>query len=49
MTRNRFNQQLAELNMALIHMGQLCEEAIGAAVEALSAQDKETAEEAIAL
>ncbi|MBO4991894.1 MAG: phosphate signaling complex protein PhoU [Firmicutes bacterium] len=49
MTRNRFNQQLAELNMALIHMGQLCEEAIGAAVEALSAQDKEIAEEAIAL
>jgi len=49
MTRNRFNQQLTELNMALIHMGQLCEEAIGAAVEALSAQDGDTAKEAIEL
>ena len=49
MTRNRFNQQLAELNMGLVHMGQLCEEAIGAAVEALSTQDEATAREAISL
>ena len=49
MTRNRFNQQLAELNMGLVHMGQLCEEAIGAAVEALSTQDESIACEAISL
>ena len=49
MTRNRFNQQLAELNMGLVHMGQLCEEAIGAAVEALSTQDESIAREAISL
>ncbi|MBQ8589492.1 MAG: phosphate signaling complex protein PhoU [Firmicutes bacterium] len=49
MTRNRFNQQLAELNMCLSHMGQLCEEAIGAAVEALAAQDIKMAEDAVAL
>ncbi|MBQ6948334.1 MAG: phosphate signaling complex protein PhoU [Firmicutes bacterium] len=49
MTRNRFNQQLTELNMGLVHMGQLCEEAIGAAVEALSTQDESIAREAISL
>ena len=49
MTRNRFNQQLTELNMGLVHMGQLCEEAIGAAVEALSTQDESIACEAISL
>ena len=35
--------------MGLVHMGQLCEEAIGAAVEALSTQDESIACEAISL
>ena len=47
--RKRFNQQLAELHEALIHMGKLCEEAISASVGALLRQDAAMAETAIAL
>ena len=33
--RNRFNEQLEQLNVGLIKMGALCEEAISAACKAL--------------
>lgn len=47
--RERFNQQLAELHEALIHMGKLCEEAISASVSALLDHDSAMAETAAAL
>ena len=42
--RNRFDQQLYELNREIIEMGAMCEEAIAAAAKALSAGDIELAE-----
>ena len=47
--RKRFNQQLAELHEALIHMGKLCEEAISVSVDALFHNDSEKAEHAAEL
>ena len=41
--RNRFDEQLFELNRELIEMGAMCEEAIAAAAKALSAGDMELA------
>ena len=37
--RNKFNEQLEQLNVELIQMGALCEEAISAATKALLDQD----------
>lgn len=45
--RNRFDQQLVELNNELIHMGSLIEQAIEMAVSALVRQDVERANSAI--
>ena len=42
--RNRFDQQLELLNKQLIHMGELCEEAIGKATTALKEGSMEQAE-----
>ena len=42
--RNRFDQQLELLNKHLIHMGELCEEAIGKATTALKEGSMEQAE-----
>ncbi len=42
--RNRFDQQLFELNREIIEMGAMCEEAIAAAAKALSAGDIALAE-----
>ena len=42
--RNRFDQQLYELNREIIEMGAMCEEAIAAAAKALSTGDMELAE-----
>jgi len=42
--RNRFDQQLYELNREMIEMGAMCEEAIAAAAKALSAGDIALAE-----
>ena len=42
--RNRFDQQLELLNKQLIHMGKLCEEAIGKATTALKEGSMEQAE-----
>ena len=41
--RNRFDQQLYELNREMIEMGAMCEEAIASAAKALSAGNKELA------
>ena len=41
--RNRFDEQLFELNRELIEMGAMCEEAIASAVKALTAGDIELA------
>ena len=41
--RNRFDQQLFELNRELIEMGAMCEEAIASAVKALTTGDMELA------
>ena len=41
--RNRFDQQLFELNRELIEMGAMCEEAIASAAKALSTGDMELA------
>ena len=41
--RNRFDEQLFELNRELIEMGAMCEEAIAAAAKALSTGDLELA------
>ena len=41
--RNRFDEQLFELNREIIEMGAMCEEAIASAAKALSANDKELA------
>ena len=41
--RNRFDQQLFELNRELIEMGAMCEEAIASAAKALSTGDTELA------
>jgi len=41
--RNRFDEQLYELNREIIEMGAMCEEAIAAAAKALSAGDMELA------
>lgn len=41
--RNRFNEQLMQLNRELIEMGALCEEAILVASESLLANDKQLA------
>ena len=43
--RNRFDQQLELLNKQLIHMGELCEEAIGKATTALKEGSMEQAKE----
>ncbi len=45
--RNRFGQQLESLNLGLIKMGALCEEAIALAMKALLENDIEVAEQAI--
>ena len=42
--RNRFDQQLYELNREIIEMGAMCEEAIASAAKALTAGDMELAE-----
>ena len=42
--RNRFDEQLFEMNRDLIEMGSMCEEAIASAVKALTKNDKELAE-----
>ena len=42
--RNRFDEQLYELNREIIEMGAMCEEAIAAAAKALSNGDMELAE-----
>ena len=42
--RNRFDEQLYELNREIIEMGAMCEEAIAAAAKALSTGDMELAE-----
>ena len=42
--RNRFDEQLFEMNRDLIEMGAMCEEAIASAVKALTENDKELAE-----
>ena len=39
--RNRFNEQLEQLNVELIKMGALCEEAISAATKAYVEGDRE--------
>ena len=41
--RNRFDEQLMQLNRELIEMGALCEEAISVASESLLANDKQLA------
>ena len=41
--RNRFDEQLFELNREIIEMGAMCEEAIASAVKALTAGDMELA------
>ncbi len=45
--RNRFDEQLFELNRELIEMGGMCEEAIASAVNALTEGDLELAEKVI--
>lgn len=47
MMRNRFDRQLEELNNGLIHMGNLIEQAIEAAVDGLVQQDVEKAKQAM--
>lgn len=47
MMRNRFDTQLEELNIQLLEMGGLIEDAITSAVKALINQDKEQAKKAI--
>ena len=47
--RNRFDQQLELLNKQLIHMGELCEVAIGKATTALKEGSMEQAEKVIEL
>ncbi|MGI6071554.1 MAG: phosphate signaling complex protein PhoU [Lachnospiraceae bacterium] len=42
--RNRFDEQLFELNREIIEMGAMCEEAVAAAVEALTSGDLKPAE-----
>ena len=42
--RNRFDEQLFELNREIIEMGAMCEEAIASAAKALTAGDMELAE-----
>ena len=42
--RNRFDQQLYELNREIIEMGAMCEEAIASAAKALTTGDMELAE-----
>ncbi len=42
--RNRFDEQLSELNRELIEMGTMCEEAIASAAKAMSTGDLELAE-----
>lgn len=46
--RNRFDEQLDNLNVELIKMGVLCEEAISTAVKAFLDNDSQMAEKAIA-
>lgn len=46
--RNRFDEQLDNLNVELIKMGALCEEAISTAVKAFLDNDSQMAEKAIA-
>ena len=47
--RNRFNEQLEQLNVELIKMGALCEEAISAATKAYVEGDRELGERARSL
>ena len=47
--RNAFNEQLEQLNVELIKMGALCEEAISAATKALLQGDKELGQRAMEL
>ena len=47
--RNAFNEQLEQLNVELIKMGALCEEAISAATKALLQRDKELGQRAMEL
>ena len=44
MVRSRFDSQLEQLNVELIKMGALCEEAITASVSALIKYDKSVAQ-----
>ena len=47
--RNAFNEQLEQLNVELIKMGALCEEAISAAIKALLEGDRELGQRAMEL
>ena len=47
--RNRFNEQLEQLNVELIKMGALCEEAISAATKAYVEGDRELGDRARSL
>ena len=49
MTRKTFNEQLEQLNVELIRMGALCEEAISAATKAYLDGDKELGQRAVQL
>ena len=46
--RDKFNEQLEQLNVELIRMGALCEEGISAATKALLDQDDDLRESAMA-
>ncbi|RZN45169.1 phosphate signaling complex protein PhoU [archaeon] len=48
MTRNKFEQQLAEIKKRLLSMGSLSEELIGLSVQSLKDQDEELAKKVIA-
>jgi len=49
MMRNRFDDQLELLNVELIKMGALCEEAISAAIKALFDEDEEMMKKAVVM
>ncbi|MCF0143247.1 MAG: phosphate signaling complex protein PhoU [Parasporobacterium sp.] len=49
MPRNRFDEQLAELNSELIRMGAMCEEAIGLSVKALTTNEIQSARQVFAV
>lgn len=47
MVRNKFDQQLKELNHQMVHMGKLCELAITNAATALASGSAATAQQVI--